>query len=364
MHLSWTLSRYFARHFIVAMLITLSVFIGLIYMIDLVEMMRRAASHDGLSFGVIAQMTLLRLPTIVTSTLPFAMLFGSMAAFMRLTRSSELVVARAAGVSVWQFLAPAIMVALTIGMISVMIVNPIAATLESRYEQLEARFLKGRSSLLAVSSNGLWLRQADPDGQSVIHALKVSDHGIKLGDVIIFLYGQNDQFLGRIDANSAELRDGYWALDDLWYSMSNQPPRHLDSFNQPTSLTPSQVQDSFASPDTISFWELPRFIQMAEAAGFTARQYRLHWHSLMSLPFLLCTMVLVAATFSLRTSRMGGLMQLVLGGVGAGFLLYFATDLSLALGLTGVVPPFLAAWAPAVVAMLLGLAALFHMEDG
>ncbi len=364
MHLSWTLSRYLAHQFIVAMIITLGVFISLIYMIDLVEMMRRAAGHTDMTFGLTAQMTLLRVPTIVTSTLPFAMLFGSMAAFMRLTRSSELIVARASGVSVWQFLAPAIMVALMIGMFSVTVLNPIAATLESRYEQLESQFLKGRSSLLAVSDNGLWLRQADPDGQSVVHALKVNDHGIKLEDVIFFLYGPNDQFLGRIDAKTADLEKGYWALTDLWYSMVNEPSRHFDTFQQPTLLTVEQVQESFASPDTISFWDLPRFIHMAEAAGFTARQYRLHWHSLMSLPFLLCTMVMVAATFSLRISRLGGLTQLVLGAVSTGFLLYFATDLSLALGLTGVVPPFLAAWAQALVAMLLGLAALFHMEDG
>jgi lipopolysaccharide export system permease protein len=75
-------------------------------------------------------------------------------------------------------------------------------------------------------------------------------------------------------------------------------------------------------------------------------------------------MVLVGGVFSLRTSRMGGLLQLVLGGVLSGFLLYFLTDLALALGKSGVLPPFLAAWSPAIVAMLLGLAVLFHLEDG
>jgi lipopolysaccharide export system permease protein len=144
----------------------------------------------------------------------------------------------------------------------------------------------------------------------------------------------------------------------------NDQPRHYDSFRQPTTLTLNQVQESFADPDTISFWDLPHFIEMAEAAGFSARRYQLHFFDILATPVLLCTMVFLGAIFSLKTSRLGGLVQLVLGGILAGFLLYFLSALSLALGSSGVLPPFLAAWAPAIVGLLLGLAVLFHLEDG
>ncbi|HEY4343521.1 MAG TPA: LPS export ABC transporter permease LptG [Parvibaculum sp.] len=363
-NLSWTLSRYLGRRFFSTVIITFGVFLCLIYMIDLVELMRRSASQDEMSFGVLASMALLNLPTVGADTLPFAILFGGMTAFLRFTRNHELVIARASGVSVWQFMFPALAVAFAIGTFIVTVYNPVASAMSSRYSQLEGKYLRGQTSLLAVSPNGLWLRQADIDGQSVVHALRMSELGLKLEDVTIFLYDGGDSFIGRIDARHAELEDGYWNLSDVWVSHLNDQPRHYDNFRQPTTLTLTKVQESFADPDTISFWDLPRFIDMAEAAGFSAKRYRLHFYDLLATPILLCTMVLVGAVFSLRTSRLGGLVQLVLGGVFAGFLLYFVSDLSLALGLSGVLPPFLAAWSPAIVAMLLGLAVLFHLEDG
>ena len=53
-----------------------------------------------------AWLSFLHTPTVAEQALPFAVLFGSMIAFLNLSRKLELVVARAAGVSVWQFLAP------------------------------------------------------------------------------------------------------------------------------------------------------------------------------------------------------------------------------------------------------------------
>ena len=50
---------------------------------------------------------------------------------------------------------------------------------------------------------------------------------------------------------------------------------------------------------SISFWDLPNFIQIAERAGLPATQYRVQYQLLLSRPFLLVTMVLIAATCSL-----------------------------------------------------------------
>lgn len=366
MHFSITMSRYLGRQFLISVLAVFVVFSCIALIADLVELLRRTSDKDEIGAGLIAAMAVLKLPTISMELAPFAVLFGAMATFLRLTRNHELVVARAAGVSVWQFLAPALIVALAFGAAMVTVYNPIAATMSGQYERLEAKHLRGRTSLVAVSSSGLWLRQADEQGQSVIHALRVSERGLRLADVIIFLYGPRDEFVGRIDAESAVLMEaeGYWDLTDAWITKEEEASQFHERYRQPTSLTITQVQESFASPATISFWDLPRFIELAEAAGFSAKRYRLHWYSLLATPFLLCTMVLIGATFSLRVRRLGGVTQLVLAGMLSGFLLFFLSDLSLALGISGIVPPFLAAWSPAFIAMLLGLAALFHLEDG
>lgn len=364
MRLSSTLSIYIARTFFVSIAIVLGVLISLITVIDMVELLRRASGHDSASLGLVIQMTLLRVPFMTQKVIPFAVLFGGMFALMRLTRSHELVVARAAGVSVWQFLLPGLMLALAIGGFVVTTFNPFASATTWRYEELEAKYLRGRSSLLAVSSTGLWLREGRPDGQSVVHALRVSPRNMELYDVTIFVYKGKDRFSYRLDADTATLRDGYWELKNALVSVPDQPSIFAADYRVDTELTRNQIQESFASPETLSFWQLPRFIATLEKAGFSALRHRLHWNAVLATPLLLFAMVLIAATFSLRLTRRGGTGLLVVGGLLAGFLLYFLTDLVRALGLSGSIPVVLAAWAPAGVSTMLGLAMLFHLEDG
>jgi lipopolysaccharide export system permease protein len=364
MRLSPTLTLYLSRHYLLSIATVFALIACLILVFDLVELLRRAANRPSATLGVVLGMALLQLPTLAQKALPFATLLGGMLAFSRLTRTHELVVARAAGVSVWQFLGPALAIAAIIGVFSTTVFNPLAAAMVARYEQLEAKHLKGRASLLAVKSSGLWLREGAADRQSVVHAARVSQNGTEFEQVTIFLYQGGDRFLGRVDADTARLESGYWELENALLSGPDQPAERRPSYRLPTALTLAQIQDSFAPPETLSFWALPSFIETLENAGFSALRHRLHLHTLLAAPLLLCAMVLIAATFTLRLTRRGGTGLLIAGGLLVGFLLFFLSDVALALGQSGNIPVALAAWSPAGVSSLLGLATLFHLEDG
>ena len=114
--------------------------------------------------------------------------------------------------SSWDFLAPPLAVAAVLGIFVVLIITPVSARMLGQFSALEAKYIKGEASQLAVSRNGLWLRQGSETKQSVIHALRVSDQGVNLEDVIVFLYGADDHFLGRVDARAAHLEAGTWVL--------------------------------------------------------------------------------------------------------------------------------------------------------
>ncbi|MCM0020974.1 MAG: LPS export ABC transporter permease LptG [Tagaea sp.] len=364
MRLSPTLSGYIGRQFALALVSIFALFLLVVFMFDAIELLRRAAGRADASTGLVLRMALLKLPNMAEELAPFVVLFAAMITFWRLTRSHELTVARAAGVSVWQFLLPVVVVATLFGAFKVAVVNPAAATFYASYERLEAQLLRGRSSLLAVSESGFWLRQIDANGNSVVHARRVSSAEMTLFDVIIFNFEGQDRFVGRVDAARAALRDGYWEVDEAWVTAPERPARFEPRYRVPTSMTAEQIQDSFASPTTISFWELPGFIRLLESAGFTATRHRLHWHQLMAAPLLLAAMVLIAATFSLRPHRRGGTSLLIVSGVVTGFLLFFASSLVGALGQSAAIPAVLAAWTPATVCTMLGIALLLHLEDG
>ncbi|NQV46199.1 MAG: LPS export ABC transporter permease LptG [Rhodospirillaceae bacterium] len=366
MRLSTTMSLYIGRQFIINFTAVFMILLTLILLVDSIELLRRAASKPDVDITLVIEMALLKLPHMGQQLFPFAVLFGGMAVFWKLTRSNELVVSRAAGVSVWQFLMPVLFLAFSLGILKITLFNPLSSAMLTRFERLESVAFKGQSSLLAISQSGLWLRQSNEEGQSVVHAKSVLQQGseVILNNVNVFIYEGADNFVKRIDAGRADLEDGFWHMHDVWVHTPDEASTNEVEFWLETDLTLTSIQDNFARPETMSFWDLPDFIATLKESGFSAVRHRLHWHSLLATPLLMCAMVLIAATFSLRQSRRGGTVYVIGGGVMTGFLLYFFSDVVFALGLSDSIPVTLAAWTPSGVTTLLGLAMLLHLEDG
>lgn len=237
---SWTLYRYLAVQFFLGVVVVYCTFLLLAFSIDVVDLLNRTAGHS-VSTSVVVGMAVLQLPDLGQKMLPFAILLGGVFTFARLSRSQELVATRAAGVSAWDFLLPPLAVAVLVGIFAVTIVTPVSARMFAQFAGMEARYVKGEASQLSVSQNGLWLRQGNEKQQSVIHALRVADQGQHLEDVIVFLYGGEDQFKGRIDARTGELQAHAWLLKDAWVSGASGTPQHHATYMLETTLTPAQI---------------------------------------------------------------------------------------------------------------------------
>lgn len=360
---SWTLYRYLAVQYLLGVTLIYSIFLMLAFSIDIVDLLNRTASHNVPTSTAIG-MAVLQLPNLGQKMLPFAILLGGVFTFVRLSRSRELVATRAAGVSAWDFLLPPLTVAVFIGVFTVTVFTPISARMFSQFAGLEARYVKGEESRLSVSMNGLWLRQGDANQQSVIHALRVAQQGEHLEDVMVLLYGANDRFSGRIDAKSADLKENFWVINDAWVSDLRGIPVHHKQYRLATTLTPEQIVESSTAPDALSFWDLPNYIRAAQSAGFSASRYQLYLYNLYALPALFAAMVFMAASFSLKLGREAGLAKVILFSAACGFGVYFFQNLTTVLGRSGAVPILLAATAPALASILIGMTLIFSHEDG
>ncbi|HET8997553.1 MAG TPA: LPS export ABC transporter permease LptG [Acetobacteraceae bacterium] len=364
--LSWYITRQFAL-WVVAMLFGLT---GLVSLFDFLELLRRAANKPDVTLGLVTEVAALRLPFIAMQVLPFAVLLGGMLCFWRLTRSSELIVARAAGVSAWQFLAAPTACALLFGALTTTAGSPLSSVMFARANTLENEYLSTGGGPLALHGGQLWLRQADralvPKGVAIIHANDVSLHGKRLTarNVSVFRLNNQDQLLARIEAARAVLGRGDWHLEGARTVRPDTAPTQPQTINLPTDLTVNRVQDSFAAPDTLSVWALPDFIALLNRSGFSSIRHRLHFQALLALPLLAATMALVGAGFSMRPARRGGVARMIGGGVAAGFALFMISKLAEEFGQSGALPVMLAAWAPAGAGLLMALTLLLHMEDG
>jgi lipopolysaccharide export system permease protein len=362
-----TLARYFAWRFLGA---TLAVFGGafvLMTLIDYIELTRRASEIPNVSPLLLAQTSLFRMPQIVERMLPFSVLVGAMSCYLNLSRRLELVVARAAGMSAWQFVAPAVVVAVLMGILVTTGYNPLSTALRERSKRIESELFGERASggALQAGIGSFFVRQRSADGhQAIINAVGSREQGARLDVVTVFTYDAAGHFHERIEARSAALEPGHWRLDQVRIYASGAAPRDLDSYLLSTTLTSEQVRESFATPETVSFWQLPLYIDRAERAGLGAAGYRLQYQLLIAQPFLLASMVLLAASVSLRFFRFGGVPKMVLSGVGAGFLLYILSKVTADLSKAELMHPGAAAWVPVLFGMVTGFIVLLYQEDG
>jgi lipopolysaccharide export system permease protein len=358
-----TLNRYFGRQYFLWFALFLTSLSGIIFLFEVAELMRRAADDPDTTFGTILKMGIYKLPETVEHILPFVVLFAGMFTFWRLTRSQELIIARASGISAWQFLMPALVVTMLFGFLNTTVINPVGAALNARYHALEARYLQ-HTPTLELTGAGLWLRQRDKDQHYLLHADHVAMEPLTLEPVIAYIFDKDDKYQGRIDAPQAVLRDGYWEIHNAWFNWDKQAAQHMDSYQLPTPLTLAKIQESMAAPNTISFWELPTFIRALKAIGLPPTQHELQFQDLLSQPVLLGAMVFFAAAFSLRMNRRGHVMPIILAGLVIGGCVYMLNNVVTALGANQTLPVILAAWATPLAALAAGNAALLHMEDG
>jgi len=358
-----TLGRYFfMRYVVIATWIFVGVF-ALIFLVDFTELSSRTSGLPGFTFLSAIGVSAFRVPMIVLQTVPFVALFAAMATLISLNRKYELVIARSAGISAWQFLLPPCLGAFLFGVVAVGVLNPIAAKGFSRAELLETE-IRSKSSNEVSAFAAPWIRQKTEDGDTIIGARAVLNQGLELADAVFFDIGKDGDIVLRRDAQRAYLRDGYWELREVRRLREGEKIERLDEDRVSTNLKPEFVQERLARPETIPFFELPSKIEVARSFGLRANAFAMQFHSLLALPMLLVAMTLIAATVSMRFARMGQSATMILGGVMAGFLLYVVSVLVRAFGNAGFVPPFVAAWLPVVIALFFGVTFLLYKEDG
>jgi lipopolysaccharide export system permease protein len=355
------LGRYLFVKFVKSIVTVFALAMALVYVLDMIELTRISNDTSASSMLLSAQLALFRTPVVAEQILPFSALFGALATFLSLARSRELVIARAAGMSVWRFLFPAFIAALILGIISVIAFNPLATTLKVLADQETTHTVTASDN---EPARNIWMRQKSIDGEAILRAGTANLKTAKLEHVTAFEFDTKGNFLHRVEALSANLLDGYWAMNGVRILSPGVPPELHDTYELPTFLTANQIRQSLSDPETISFYDLLAWARATEAAGLDASRYFQQYFSLLARPLMMAAMLMLAATVSLRFSRTGAQFLSILGAIASGFVLFVSNKVLGDVGAAGILPPLLTSFLFPVIASLLCTLILLYQEDG
>lgn len=362
-----TLSFYIARRFLGLFAQVFGAFLGIMLTIDIIDQLRRF-SDPGISVSDAALLAAMNVPASLYRILPLILILSAIGLFIGLARSSELVVVRGAGRSGLRFLVAPVLTAFVIGVFAVAVMNPIVAATSREYDTLSSGHARA-GSVLSITEAGLWLRQGGATGQTVIQADRANLDGTELYDATFLTFTATGMPLGRIEAETARLGPGAWTLTGakLWPLDAANPEQSATKLGEAqvsTDLTRDKIRDGFGTPSAVGVWDLPSYIAGLERAGFSAVSHRVWFQMELALPLLFASMVLVAAGFTMRHSRLGKTGTWVLMALAGGFLIFFLRNFGQVLGNNGQIPVLVAAWTPPIAASLFALGLLLHLEDG
>jgi lipopolysaccharide export system permease protein len=368
-YFSATLFWYLARQYVATIFATTMALTTVLLAAETIETLRRV-SGKGVGNPDIVKLIFFKMPDMLLQLAPFAIMLGTLFCLFRLTRNNELAAVRASGVSAWQFLLPPMAMCLIIGFFNMLVLNPFAASTLKRYERLNADIFPGSARGLVVEGGAIWLKQDEPMADVIIYADKVRDQGQRLENVTVFKFTKDGAFINLMAATSMTLEEGQqgdrvsdWVLSDVKTLSTLEPVQREAEVRLPTSMTLEKLRSSFTSPNTLSVWQLPDFIETLRETGFPTALHELHWQRILSMPAMALAMFLLAAPFPLRLSRRGGIGKLLLIGLCSGFGFYLFSNIIGAYGLSGRLAIPLAAWTPTLIAALIGIALLLHFGE-
>ena len=366
-----TLTLYISSRFLRALSWSLLAIVFLILLIDGSDQINFMAKNN-IEFSEGIKSTLLRTPSILIDAMPLVVMLASLTTFLNLARSSELVVIRSAGRSVLRILFAPTLLTVILGILCTTLGNPIvSSSLKFSEEFLQNLGLKPRN-FMSVTGNEIWLREKSKDKQIVIKAAQSNFDGRILFDLTIFEFDGEDKLSKRIHADQGVLVSGNWELKNaiLWTLRLDDPIESsfrfekFESLKIRTTISETQILDSFSDPKAISFWKIPKFIKKLENSGFSAVRHKIFYLSEISRPLFFVAMLLIGASFALRQARFGHKSILIMLSVASGFILFSLKRIVESLGAAEEIPLMLAAFGPSVSGILLAAGLLLHFEDG
>ena len=355
---------YFSRHALLYYFFSITVLSFIVCLSELIEYNRLTSHIDNTNFLFSLKMTLLKMPLRIQDLLPYAIFFGSIISLLKLSKNSELIIARTSGLNMWYCSLPHILIAFLIGIISISVFSTITSVTQKKLIQIEGRYLDKNNNSLQISNGGFWLYQKEKNNTAIIHAESIDPINIELKNIIIFRYNENDEFYERIDGDISQLERGYWKIKNGKKTDKNLKISDFIELQMPTYFTSSQIKESFAPPETVSFWSMLNFIEIIEKSGFSSRKHKIYWYSMLATPFLLIGMALMGTIFAIKPLGRNGIGKRIFIATIIAFIVFFLNDVIAAIGQRSDSPALISAWAPKLIPIIISASIILYLEDG
>ena len=358
---SRSLTLYLAKMFIVRILAVLVMLVLVLMALDLLGSTGKILAPEGNGQAEIIKYASLRIPQLIARFLPYSVLLATLITLVTLNQNSEVVAMKAAGLSAHQVLAPLLLTAGVVAMISFAFNERVVTRANSTLKAWEAVEYGPIPEDSGVRANVYLI-----DGENILTASSLIGSGedIELDNVTWYARAPGGIISEQIRATGATYAAPGWRLENpKRFDVGAAETEAVEDVVVAKGLSPEQIDLQSVDPDAQSFWELAETISAYEDAGRRTSEMRAKWWHRISGPLSALLMPLLGSVAAFGLARSGQLFVRAVIGMALGFAYFVVDNAALAMGSFGGYPPFLAAWAPFFLFLLVGETVLIRTEE-
>ncbi|MEE4152855.1 MAG: LPS export ABC transporter permease LptG [Erythrobacter sp.] len=358
---SRTLTTYLAKMFVIRIAAVLVMLVLVLMALDLLSATGKILAIEGNGNGEIWRYVTLRVPQLISRFLPYSVLLATLITLVTLNQNSEVIAMKAAGLSAHQVLAPLLLTAAAIALVSFAFNERIVTRANATLKAWEAVEFGPIPQETGVRAN-VYLT----DGDNILTASSLVGNGdaIALDDVTWYKRAPGGMILEQVRATGATFADPGWRLENpVRFDVGAAASREIETLVVAEELTPERIDVQSVDIEGQSFFELARTIEAFEALGQRTSEMEAKWWHRLAGPLSALLMPLLGSIAAFGLARSGQLFVRAIIGMALGFAYFVVDNAALAMGSFGGYPPLLAAWAPFLLFLLLGETVLIRTEE-
>ena len=360
---SFIINNYLSREYLKITLNMTLVFFSLGFIINLFEEINLFKDYE-VGMGIPILLTLLFIPSLIYNMFPFIILLSGIWFFQKIKKTDEIIGMRVSGMSNFSVIMIPSVLSLILGVLFIAIVNPITSSMVMKYESIKSNYYEKEQDYLAsVTDNGIWIKEKNLGKNFIIRSSKLDDY--KLINLTIYEFDENNNFVKRIEAKSANISTQHWIIKDasiidkdgITVFKNGGDLRHASIYDI------KKIRSLYSNLDTVSFWNLSNEIKLLTDRGYSTKPMRSKLHQSLAFPFFLLSMILLSGVFTLGMHFKGNNWTYTFIAIITSIIIFYFNDFSAALGKTDKLPIEVSVWMPIVIIFIFSAVGIIHANQ-
>ena len=356
------INKYLSNEFTKVVFKTTLTFFFLGFVMNLFEEINFFKDIDG---GVYLPLLLtsILVPSLLYNMLPFIILISGILFFLKIKKTDEITALKVSGMSNFSIIIIPGVVSVVIGILFITLFNPITSVLVEKYEIIKGSYDRDKQYLASITQNGIWIREKNETKSNIIRSSNLKNESLM--DITIYEFDRKNNFIKRIQANSANIRTTSWLLENVSITDvdGNKILTNENNYIYKSIYNLNKLKSLYSNLDTVSFWRIGNEIKLLKERGYSTKEMETKLQKSFAFPFFLLSMVFLSGVFILGLTFKENNLTYIFITIITCVLVYFFNDFSAALGKTEKLGVEIAVWMPILIIFIFGSVGLIYANQ-